>query len=100
MHPGRTCSAGGKSFWRTWAAAVRKAPAEVAASLLLLVIRRGSAHITGPNPSVIVWRLREVLGRRRLAVRAADAAWAVRVAAALPDEWGSHAVMAAAAALA
>ena len=85
---------------QAWTERVRDAPAYVAASLVLLLIRGAPARVGGPESHRLESGLGEILGRRRLVVSAADAAWAVRAAAALPDVWGSYAVMGAAAALA
>ncbi len=85
---------------QAWTERVRDAPADVAASLALLLIRQAPARVGGPGGLNLMSGLNEVLRRRRLVVPAADAAWAVRVAAAMPDSYGSHAVMNAAAALA
>jgi len=87
-------------FVQTWTESVHSAPADVAASLLLLLIRRAPVHVWGPHCLDLMWGLEEVLGRRRLVVSAADAAWAVRLAAGMPDSYGSHAVMDVASALA
>ena len=84
---------------RAWTESVHGAPADVAASLLLLLIRR--ARVWGPDGHDLMWGLEEVRARRRqLVVSAADAAWAVRLAAGMPDGYGSLGVMEAAAALA
>ena len=91
---------GGAGIVQAWTERIRAAPAGAAASLLLLLIRRAPANTGGPDGLDLTWSLEKVLRRRRLVVPAADAAWAVRTAAALPDIWGSHAVMGAAVALA
>jgi Domain of unknown function (DUF4132) len=84
---------------RAWTESVHGAPPDVAASLLLLLIRRASAHARGPDGPDLTWGLKEVRGRP-LVVSAADAAWAVRKAAAMPGGYGSQGVIEAAAALA
>lgn len=83
-----------------WAEMLRDAPDEVAVSLLLLQIRSAHAYSLGPYWRELVWHLPGVLGRRRPAVSAADAAWAVRAAAAMPGTYDSHVAMDAASALA
>jgi hypothetical protein len=83
-----------------WAEMLRDAPGEVAVSLLLLQIRSARAYSLGPYWRELVWHVPRVLGRRRPAVSAADAAWAVRAAAAMPDTYDAHVAIDAASALA
>lgn len=92
---------------QAWIDQVRDAPAEVAASLLLLLIREAAASSSSESLKVfftwerMVCQLTQAADRRRrLEVTAAEAAWAARVAAGMPDTWGGADVMAAAAALA
>jgi hypothetical protein len=85
---------------QAWAEMLRDAPDEVVVSLLLLQIRSALAYSLGPVWYELVWHLPKVMGRRRPAVSAADAAWAVRMAAAMPDTCESPPVMDVAVALA
>lgn len=85
---------------QAWAEMLRDAPDEVVVSLLLLQIRSALAYSLGVVWHELVWALPTVLGRRRPAVSAADAVWALRVAAAMPDTYESPSVMDVAAALA
>ena len=87
-------------YGQTWTELVREAPGEVVVSLVLLQIRSALAYCLGPDWYELAWRLAQILSRRRSVVSAADAVWAVRVAAATPDTYESPSVMDAAAALA
>jgi hypothetical protein len=73
---------------------------DVVVSLLLLQIRSALAYCLGPVWHELVWHLPTVLGRRRPAVSAADAVWAVRMAADMPDTYDAPSVMDVAVALA
>jgi hypothetical protein len=85
---------------QAWAEMLRDAPDEVVVSLLLLQIRSALAYSLGPVWHELVWHLPTVLGRRRPAVSAADAVWAVRMAADMPDTYDAPSVMDVAVALA
>jgi hypothetical protein len=85
---------------KTWTELVRDASGEVVVSLALLQIRSALAYCLGPDWHELAWRLAQILNRRRPVVSAADAVWAVRVAAAMPDTYESPSVMDAATALA
>ena len=85
---------------QAWAEMLRDAPDEIVVSLLLLQIRSALAYSLGPVWYELVWHLPTVMGRRRPAVSAADAAWAVRMAASMPDTCESPPVMDVAVALA
>ena len=85
---------------KTWTVLVRDAPGEVVVSLVLLQIRSALAYCLGPEWHELARCLAQILSRRRPVVSAADAVWAVRVAAAMPDTYESPSVMDAAAALA
>ena len=85
---------------KTWTELVRDASGEVVVSLVLLQIRSALAYCLGPDWHELAWRLAQILNRRRPVVSAADAVWAVRVAAAMPDTYESPSVMDAATALA
>jgi hypothetical protein len=85
-----------------WAGVVDDAPAEVLASVVLLLIRRmPAAERDSHEAGDLISRLRVAQsGKRQLALPAADVAWALRAAAALPVAWGSADAMVAAANLA
>jgi hypothetical protein len=85
---------------QAWAEMLRDAPDEVVVSLLLLQIRSALAYSLGPVWHELVWHVPKVLGRRRPAVSAADAVWAVRMAADMPDTYDAPSVMDVAVALA
>ncbi len=97
---GRFYAHDGRRMGQDWAERVRDAPDDVAASLLLLLIRGAPEQVGGPDVHDLIWSLEQVLHRRRLVLPASDAAWAVRAAAVMPEQWGSYAVMDAASALA
>ncbi len=80
---------------RVWVEAVRGVAAGVTPSLLMLLMRRASRE--GGWSYDAVWRVPQVLGRRRFSLPPGDVAYALRAAAAMPDAWRSGEVMATAA---